>query len=486
MKKVITVLLCAVMLIGFAIAVNAEVGTVVYANRTEKAPNLEEVDDSWGEPSIILNKNSANTQLYDYLNETNPRLINAETGKHESSWNDYKDKGIKAEDHDVELYYLWDDKYLYFGMKTLDDVYCGWANPWEGDGVQMWLMPMDAIDMMNGYVQNVNEGSQNPNYKPYAGIYDFYWTLDTDDYTCGNASTPMYPNAAADCECHINTDIEGELHCTIAIPLSSLGLNPKKGDIAGSELATAVLRVSSTQIFGAHAYAGWLSWGRYFYDGTCTSFNTIRFANGTTPPATEDTTPDTQDTTAEITPKLDGVSSWAKDEVEKGILAGLVPEYLQTNYTSPVTRGAVAEVFIRLVEKITGKTAEQLIAEKGYTIDEGKFTDTNDRNVILANALGIINGTSATKFSPDGTLKRAQIAALINRVARVCGVETEGYTHDFVDITDNYAWVDKELGWPVHAGVINGVGQGKFNPGGDLTTEQAILITYRAFEAIKK
>ena len=151
-----------------------------------------------------------------------------------------------------------------------------------------------------------------------------------------------------------------------------------------------------------------------------------------------------------------------------------------------MTRGAVAEVFIRLVEKITGKTAEQLIAEKGYTIDEGKFTDTNDRNVILANALGIINGTSATKFSPDGTLKRAQIAALINRVARVCGVETEGYTHDFVDITDNYAWVDKELGWPVHAGVINGVGQGKFNPGGDLTTEQAILITYRAFEAIKK
>ena len=46
---------------------------------------------------------------------------------------------------------------------------------------------------------------------------------------------------------------------------------------------------------------------------------------------------------------------------------------------------------------------------------------------------------------------------------------------------DNYAWVDKELGWPVHAGVINGVGQGKFNPGGDLTTEQVKSLCVPAY-----
>ncbi|MBQ7600100.1 MAG: S-layer homology domain-containing protein, partial [Clostridia bacterium] len=105
--------------------------------------------------------------------------------------------------------------------------------------------------------------------------------------------------------------------------------------------------------------------------------------------------------------------------------------------------------------------------------------------VLAANALGIINGTGSGKFSPDGTLKRAQIAAIINRVARVMGIETDGFTHEFNDITDNYKWADTELGWPVHAGVINGVGGGRFNPGGDLTTEQAILITYRALGALK-
>ena len=143
-------------------------------------------------------------------------------------------------------------------------------------------------------------------------------------------------------------------------------------------------------------------------------------------------------------------------------------------------------MFIRLLEKATGKTVDAIIAEKGATIEEGKFEDTNDANVYAANALGIINGTSSTKFSPDGTLKRAQIAALINRVAKVVGVETEGYTHHFEDITDNYSWVDSELGWPSTVGIINGVSSTKFNPGGDLTTEQAILITYRALGALKQ
>ncbi len=181
----------------------------------------------------------------------------------------------------------------------------------------------------------------------------------------------------------------------------------------------------------------------------------------------------------------DEPSSWAKEEVESAVETGLVPDYLQANWTSPVTRGQVAEMFILLLEKATGKTVDAIIEEKGATIEEGKFEDTNDANVYAANALGIINGTSSTKFSPDGTLKRAQIAALINRVAKVVGINTNGFSHDFEDITDNYSWVDSELGWPYKSGIINGVSSSKFNPGGDLTTEQAILITYRAYKALK-
>ena len=178
----------------------------------------------------------------------------------------------------------------------------------------------------------------------------------------------------------------------------------------------------------------------------------------------------------------DQPSSWAKEEVNAAIEEGLVPDYLQKNWTSPVTRGQIAEVFVRLLEKATGKAIDSIMSEKGAKPEAGKFKDTDDKNVYAANALGIINGTSSTTFSPEGTLKRAQIAALINRVAKVVGFDTSGYRHTFTDITGNYSWVDTELGWASTVGIINGVSATRFNPDGDLTTEQALLITHRALQ----
>ena len=178
------------------------------------------------------------------------------------------------------------------------------------------------------------------------------------------------------------------------------------------------------------------------------------------------------------------ISDWAVAEVNAASAAGLVPDSLMKDFKSPVTRGQVAEMFVRLVERSYNMKMPDILAAKGLSVNEGVFSDTTDINVIYANALGIINGTGQGKFSPDGTLKRAQIAAIINRAAKVVGIPTDGNTHEFSDITGNYSWADPELGWPVHAGVINGVGQGRFSPGGDLTTEQAIAITYRAYKAL--
>ncbi len=181
-----------------------------------------------------------------------------------------------------------------------------------------------------------------------------------------------------------------------------------------------------------------------------------------------------------------GMSDWAEAEVLAAVDVGLVPQELQKNFQTPVKRGEITQLFVNLIEKITGKTAEQLVAEKGLSVNYGKFTDTSDMNVLLCNALGVINGTSDTKFSPEGTLKRAHVAALINRIAGLVGVDTSGYEHGFTDITGNYSWVGPELGWPVHAGIIKGTGGGKFSPGGDLTIEQTILIVYRAYLFLKQ
>jgi len=85
-----------------------------------------------------------------------------------------------------------------------------------------------------------------------------------------------------------------------------------------------------------------------------------------------------------------------------------------------------------------------------------------------------------SRFAPDRVFTRSQIAAVINRTARVLGVDTEGYSHGFSDVKGH--WVDSELGWPAHADILRGTDTGKFGPDGPLTTEQAIAITYRAWQ----
>jgi len=177
-------------------------------------------------------------------------------------------------------------------------------------------------------------------------------------------------------------------------------------------------------------------------------------------------------------------SSWAEAEVNDAIAAGLVPENLQKNYTWPVSRGNVAQMFINLIEQSSGKPINEFMGEMGVEVNPSAFTDTNDKAVLAANALGIIQGIGNNKFDPDGTFTRAQIAAIINRIARVLGVDTDGYSHSFSDVVGH--WVDSELGWPSSVGIINGVGNNQFSPDTELTTEQAIAITYRALQVLKQ
>ena len=183
-------------------------------------------------------------------------------------------------------------------------------------------------------------------------------------------------------------------------------------------------------------------------------------------------------------PQPDAPSSWAKEEVDAAIEAGLVPENLQKDYTRAVSRGDVAQMFINLIEKASDQTIDEFMAAKGVTINNDAFTDTTDKAVLAANALEIINGVGDGRFDPGGTLTRAQIAAIINRVARAVGLDTEGYSHSFDDVAGH--WVNDELGWPVYADIIRGLSETSFDPSGNLTTEQAIAITYRALAPLSE
>ena len=482
MKKLIAIILTALFVISCVVVVQAgdwdePYHRILYIPKADTTPNLEKIDDTWGEPLIHVTADLPDAVLFKYWQQTNPSIGI-------SVWDSYIKKGrlIDPEPADFWFYCRWDEKNIYLAFYSPEEETSGWIDPWCGDGIQMWIKHRNGVE--------------DPYEHYYQGMYHMCWTLGMDDFTV------QYYDHAIEWAPYLEVE-DGYMTATIKIPFTDIGI--RKSDVKdGLPLALVMNRITSRDASIDLGYAGYLQWGFEYVitlvlDDPAVEnqpLETIAPVNG--PPVYdsehpgetisqhEETEPvTTDDTTAEAEINLDGVSSWALTEVEAGIKEGLVPENLRANYTSPVSRGAVAGMFINLIEKATGKTIDAIMAEKGVSITEGVFEDTTDRNVLAANALGIINGTSKTKFSPDGTLKRAQIAAIINRVARVLGINTDGFTHEFNDITGNYAWADSELGWPVHAGIVNGVGQGRFNPGGDLTTEQAILITYRALGALK-
>jgi len=186
----------------------------------------------------------------------------------------------------------------------------------------------------------------------------------------------------------------------------------------------------------------------------------------------------------EISNRPDIPSSWAKKEIQAAIKSELIPVKLQKNYQKNITRGEAVQIFINLIEKVSEQSIDDFINERKISIGYNKnaFTDTDDKNISAAYALGIINGVGNNMFAPDNILSRAQAAAVINRIALLFNVDIKnGYTHKFNDL--NGHWVESELGWVVHAGIIKGVEENRFEPNGNLTKEQAIIIAYRAFIA---
>lgn len=149
----------------------------------------------------------------------------------------------------------------------------------------------------------------------------------------------------------------------------------------------------------------------------------------------------------------DAPSDWAEKEVKAAIKAKLVPKALQQCYQQPISRANMSELFIKLIEKTSGKKISKILSKKGLKLDKSTFTDTSNKSILAMNVLGIITGKK-DKFDPDGTFTEAQAVTAVKRTAKVLGIKYKSF----------------------------GVKKSKTK----LTTEQAIVTIYRAFKMLKR
>ena len=87
---------------------------------------------------------------------------------------------------------------------------------------------------------------------------------------------------------------------------------------------------------------------------------------------------------------------------------------------------------------------------------------------------GLMNGTGPVTFEPDSTMTRAMLVTVLWRSA---GSPNEG-TNGFTDIPADQ-WYTQAVAWAAQNGIVNGVGNNKFDPDAKITREQLAAVLYR-------
>lgn len=108
------------------------------------------------------------------------------------------------------------------------------------------------------------------------------------------------------------------------------------------------------------------------------------------------------------------------------------------------------------------------------------FTDVDGNSyyaqaVAWAVANGITNGTSATTFSPDAVVTRAQVVTFLWRYE---GSKAAGTRSGFADV-DAGAYYAGAVDWAVEHGITQGTSNTTFSPDADCTRGQIVTFLYR-------
>ena len=88
---------------------------------------------------------------------------------------------------------------------------------------------------------------------------------------------------------------------------------------------------------------------------------------------------------------------------------------------------------------------------------------------------GLMNGTGAKTFEPDGKLTRAMLVTILYRLAGAPEVKT---TVKFTDVPAD-AWYAKAVAWAAGQKITNGTTDTTFDPNGNVTREQLVALLWR-------
>lgn len=182
-------------------------------------------------------------------------------------------------------------------------------------------------------------------------------------------------------------------------------------------------------------------------------------------------------------------SDWAREEVSRAAELGLIydPYGHFSDLRAPVTRGDFASNAAALVAKGFGKDLEGYVLIMRYRgqVEDPAFTYSA---IDAAADLGILQGRGdgTQGYDRDARITRQEAAAMLSRTYRAYQSAEPDVLEPvtFTDQEDIADWALEDVVLMSQLGIMNGVGDGRFDPLGTYTEEQCFISLLRLYEMV--
>ncbi len=166
-------------------------------------------------------------------------------------------------------------------------------------------------------------------------------------------------------------------------------------------------------------------------------------------------------------------SDWAIEYVSKADRIGMLEDF-KIPFAADITREQFCQLAYNMIDRAT-----DIEWESGDC-----FKDTDNEKVCALSLAGIIAGKGDQTFAPDDTLTREEAATILNRIAEQQNLFHTELFFEFEDGAQISDWASGAVQTVCNLKVMQGIGNGQFDPQGGYTVEQAITTLVRMFDMI--
>ena len=173
------------------------------------------------------------------------------------------------------------------------------------------------------------------------------------------------------------------------------------------------------------------------------------------------------------------VSPWAAEDVAQTWTLGLNKVNANVDYRTPVTRWLFGEDAARLVALAYGGDYD---AYDDYHALQDQI-GAQPRNGTVAEELGLLQGREDGDLDYDTAITRQEAAVVLARTYRAYCDEAHDDAEplSYADTAQIASWAKEDVQLMTHLGIMNGVGENRFDPQGSYTIEQCLVTLLRLY-----